>query len=80
MSEEILKMLQDLIIDYTGNDKLIIKEETSLVNDLELSSLDIISLVGIIEDNFDILVDDQDIVSLLTVKDVIDYIIRKKEA
>lgn len=80
MSEEILKMLQDLIIDYTGNDKLIIKEETSLVNDLELSSLDIISLVGIIEDNFDIFVDDQDIVSLLTVKDVIDYIIRKKEA
>ena len=80
MSEEILKKLQDMIIDYTGNDKLIIKEETSLVNDLELSSLDIISLVGIIEDNFDILVDDQDIVSLLTVKDVIDYIIRKKEA
>ena len=79
MFEQILKQLQDLIRDYTGNDELVICEETSLVNDLELSSLDIISLIGNIEDVFEIEVNDQDIANLLTVKDVADYIISKKE-
>ena len=80
MKEKVLKQLQDLVRDYTGNDKLVINEESSLVKDLELSSLDIISLVGSIEDTFEIMVDDKDIVNLLTVKDVVDYIVSKKEA
>ena len=79
MSEEILNQLQDLIRDYSGNNELVLTEETSLVNDLELSSLDIISLTGSIEDTFDIQIEDEDIVNLLTVKDVVDYIISKKE-
>jgi acyl carrier protein len=79
MSEEILKQLQDLIRDYTGNKELVITEESSLVNDLELSSLDIISLIGNVEDAFDIQIEDEDIANLLTVKDVVNYIISKKE-
>lgn len=79
MSEEIMKQLQDLIRDYTGNDEIVLTEEMSLVNDLELSSLDVISLIGNIEDTFDIQVEDEDIVKLLTVKDVVEYIISKKE-
>ncbi|MBR0420719.1 MAG: acyl carrier protein [Erysipelotrichaceae bacterium] len=79
MSEEMMKQLQDLIRDYTGNDEIVLTEEMSLVNDLELSSLDVISLIGNIEDTFDIQVEDEDIVKLLTVKDVVEYIISKKE-
>ena len=79
MSEKILEQLQDLIRDYSGNNKLVITEESSLANDLELSSLDIISLIGNIEDTFDIQVEDEDIVNLLTVKDVVNYIISKKK-
>ena len=60
MSEEIMKQLQDLIRDYTGNDEIVLTEEMSLVNDLELSSLDVISLIGNIEDTFDIQVEDED--------------------
>ena len=79
MSKETLNQLQDLIRDCSGNNELILMEESSLVNDLELSSLDIISLTGSIEDTFDIQILDEDIINLLTVKDVIDYIFRKKE-
>ena len=79
MSEEILNQLQDLIRDYSGNNEMILTEELSLVNDLELSSLDIISLAGSIEDTFDIQIEDDDIVNLHTIKDVVDYIISKKE-
>ncbi len=79
MSKEVLKQLQDLIRDYTGNDELVINENTSFINDLELSSLDVISLIGNIEDTFDLHIEDEDIVKLLTVKDAVDYIISKKE-
>ena len=79
MFEEVLKQLQDLIRDYTGNNELVIKEDTLMVNDLELSSLDIINLMGSIEDTFDICIEDEDLANLLTVKDVVNYIISKKE-
>ena len=79
MFEEILKQLQDLIRDYTGNDELTISEDTLMVNDLELSSLDIINLMGSIEDTFDICIEDEYLANLLTVKDVVNYIISKKE-
>ena len=80
MKEKVLKQLQDLIRDYTGRDDLVISEDSSLINDLELSSLDIISLIGSVEDTFEIMIDDEDIVNLLTVRDVVDYIVSKKEA
>ena len=78
MSKEILEQLQELIREYSGNSDLQISEDASLISDLQLSSLDVISLVGIIEDNFDIEVDDESITKMVTVKDVVDYIISKK--
>ena len=79
MFEEVLKQLQDLIRDYTGNSELVINEDTMMVKDLELSSLDVINLMGSIEDTFDISIEDEDLANLLTVKDAVDYIISKKE-
>lgn len=78
MEKEILEKLQELIREYSGNNDLQISEESSLINDLHLSSLDVINLIGIIEDNFDIEVDDENIVKMVTIKDVTDYIISKK--
>ena len=79
MSKEIFEKLKELIRDYSGNSDLQISEDSSLINDLQLSSLDVISLIGMIEDNFDIEVDDENLAGIVTVKDVIDYIIRKQE-
>ena len=77
MSEKILKQLQDIIREYSGKDDLVITEKSSLVNDLELSSLDIINLIGSIEDTFNIEIEDEDVVKMVTVGDVVDYIISK---
>ena len=79
MRGEILNQLQELIRDYSGNYELVLTEESSLINDLQLSSLDIISLIGSIEDTFDIQIEDEDITNLYTVKDVVDYVISKKK-
>ena len=77
MSEKILTQFQDIIREYSGKDDLVITEKSSLVNDLELSSLDIISLIGSIEDTFNIEIEDEDVVKMVTVGDVVDYIISK---
>lgn len=77
MSEKILKQFQDIIREYSGKDDLVITEKSSLVNDLELSSLDIISLIGSVEDTFNIEIEDEDVVKMVTVGDVVDYIISK---
>ena len=78
MAKEILEKLQELIREYSGNNDLQISEDSSLISDLHLSSLDVISLIGIIEDHFDIEVDDDNILKMVTVKDVVDYIISKQ--
>ena len=79
MSKEIFEKLKELIRDYSGSRDLQISEDSSLIKDLQLSSLDVISLIGMIEDKFDIEVDDDNIAGIVTVKDVVDYIISKQE-
>lgn len=51
-----------------------ITPESSLVDDLGLSSFDIVSIVSEFEDEFDIEIADRDIRKLITVQDIIDYI------
>lgn len=48
--------------------------ESNLVKDLELESLDLVSLVAEFEEKYNIVVDDKDIKNLQTVKDIVDYI------
>ncbi len=79
MSKEIFEKLKELIRDYSGSRDLQISEDSSLIKDLQLSSLDVISLIGMIEDKFDIEVDDDNIAGIVTVKDVVDYIISKQK-
>lgn len=51
-----------------------ITENSTLVNDLGLSSFDMVSAVTAFEDEFDIEISDRDIRKLVTVKDVVEYI------
>lgn len=67
MFEKIKKILSK----YT---KAEITENSTLVNDLGLSSFDMVSAVTAFEDEFDIEISDRDIRKLVTVKDVTEYI------
>ena len=48
--------------------------DSVLIDDLGLSSLDVINLVAEFEDEFDIEVPDRIIPTLRTVKDIVDYL------
>ena len=54
-----------------------IKEDSSLVADLGLSSLDIVSIVADFEDEFNIKIEDKDIFNFLNVDDILKYLEEK---
>ena len=72
--EEIFGELKELVLDYLGEDDIRVSEDSSLTEDLGLTSLDLIRIVGDIEDSFGISVEDEAMDSIETVGDVLDYI------
>ena len=71
---EIFNELKEIVLDYLGDDDIEVSEDSVLTDDLGLTSLDLISIVGDVEDSFDISVEDEAMESLETVGDVLDYI------
>jgi acyl carrier protein len=70
MFDRVKKILEN----YTESE---IKEDSSLVADLGLSSLDIVSIVADFEDEFNIKIEDKDIYNFLTVDDILKYLEEK---
>jgi acyl carrier protein len=70
MFDKVKKILEN----YTESE---IKEDSSLVGDLGLSSLDIVSIVADFEDEFNIKIEDKDIYNFLTVDDILKYLEEK---
>lgn len=66
-----LEKIQELAAAYTTKE---ITPNTILRSDLGLSSFDLVSLLSEVEETFDIKIKDEDIMSLNTVQDLIDYI------
>jgi len=69
-----LEKLTQIIRENTGNNELIINEDTILLADLGLNSLDLLNLVCIVEDEFDIEIPDRIVWQFKTVGDVIKFI------
>ena len=69
-------MLETLtkIIRHTGDESIIINEDMDLKADLGLNSLELVNLVCVVEDEFDIEIPDRNIKDFRTVKDVIEFI------
>ena len=74
---EDINTVQDLI-DNKFYDKELVKEEATFVDDLSADSLDIVELIMSVEEEFDMEVPDADAEKIVTVGDIIDYIIEHK--
>ncbi len=75
--EEILEKVRELIADKLGVDKDEVTEEASLVDDLGADSLDLVDLVMVFEEEFDVKIEDEELENIKTVKDVVDGIMSK---
>ena len=66
--------LKSILVNELEIDPALIAPEAEFVNDLKLNSLEIADFIVLCEEKFGIEVEEEDIHSILTVKDLCDYI------
>ena len=64
--------LADIIVNYVEVKKEDIKPELRFMEDLGFNSFDFMSLVGEVEEKYDVEVEERDVVQIRTVKDAMD--------
>lgn len=69
-----LEELKEIICQYVDVLPETITEDSRFIEDLGFNSYDFMSMVGEIEDQFDIEVEEREVVNVKTVKDAIEYI------
>ena len=69
-----IERLTKIIRENTDSNNITINENTALIADLGLNSLDLVNLACIVEDEFDIEIPDRAIKDFKTVGDVIAFI------
>lgn len=74
--QEILKRVVDLFSIMTDEEIL---EESELIDDLGISSMDILTLMSYIEEEFKIKIAVCNVCKMITVRDVVDFIINAAE-
>ena len=73
-----LETLKKIALTAMEDKTIEITENSRLIADLKLNSLDLINLICVVEDEFDIEVPDKKLKSLVTIKDVMDFIDSQK--
>lgn len=66
-----LDKIRNLLEEYVDVQKEQITLETNLLNDLELSSLDVVNIIVAFEDEFEIEIPDRKLSEIITVGDVV---------
>ena len=66
--------LKELLVAQLGVDEDMITPETNILDDLGADSLDVVEMISTLEDEFNIMIADDRIRNLTTVKDVVDFI------
>ncbi|WP_195986367.1 phosphopantetheine-binding protein [Clostridium sp. D53t1_180928_C8] len=70
----IFNKVKDILDEYIDIDIEDITLETRLADDLGINSYEFMSIIGAVEEEFDVEVDEKDILKLVTVADLLDYI------
>ena len=70
MKDEIINLISEVL----EVDKNIVNENTNLLKDLDIESLDLVDLVAAFEKQYNFEIPDKDIKELQTVNDIIKYI------
>jgi len=76
---EMIERLKDMICEYVEADKNQISEDSRFMEDLGFTSFDFMSLIGEIEEEFDVEVDEREAADIKTVKEAIAYIERLQD-
>lgn len=74
----VFEKIREIIAEQTGKDESEITLETNVKDDLDADSLDLFQIINDIEDEFEVSVEDPE--SIVTVKDIVDFVESHKES
>jgi acyl carrier protein len=77
MDDPLIDRVLGILAEQLGIDRADIHVDTSLLNDLNIDSLDVVELIMEFEDAFEISIPDEDAEGLKTVADLITYLRRR---
>ena len=78
MNDEIFDQLKEIMVDELGIDGSEIKPESVLLSDLDINSLELMNLVMVVEEKYNIFLDDERLRDIKTVGDVVSYVAELK--
>ena len=70
----VYEKLKEVLVAQLGVDEDSITPETNIVDDLGADSLDLVELISTLEDEFNILITDDRVRELYTVKEIVDFL------
>ena len=73
-SEEIFEKVKSIIVEQLGVTETSVTMEASFIDDLGADSLDLFELVMALEEEYDVEIPQEDLASINTVEDVINYL------
>ena len=78
MNEEIFDQLKEIIVDELDIDGSEIKPESVLLSDLDINSLELMNIVMVVEEKYNIFLDEERLRDIKTVGDVVSYVAELK--
>ncbi len=71
---EVFEKIVDIIVDIADIPRDEVKEDSELMDDLNLSSLEIMAIVSKIEKEFSVKFNEKDLLAMSSLADMIDYL------
>lgn len=71
--------IKTILCEMQNIDPKDINLKTNLIRDIEMSSVEVMNLCGIIEEKFDVEILDEDLITIQTVEDIVSYVEEKLE-
>jgi acyl carrier protein len=78
--DTVAQKVNSIIGEQLGVDQEAMVPEADLLDDLGADSLDVVELVMALEEEFGIEVPDDDVENIRTIKDVVEYVVSRKDA
>jgi len=72
--QEIFEKVKKILVEKLSVNEADIKEDSSLVDDLGVDSLDLVELLMKFEEEFKVEISEEESQKILTVKDIVDFI------
>ena len=78
MRDDIFERVRSIVVNHLGVDPRKVALATSLIDDLEVDSLERIELIMELEDVFDVMISDRVAETIVTIQDAVNYVERQR--